>query len=147
MHTLGVGALMWVMVAQVGLVRPVPEAALAPGKCLCTAARRQMRRRAACVVGSAQAVLSDVGQRSHAQVQKWRDASPQTAAAERHSSGQVLAVQTSSAVLAGCTSAALTNGLDVIKTRIQVAPQAHHPAFPHQICGCPKRQVLLAYVS
>lgn len=34
---------------------------------------------------------------------------------------EVVAVQTSSALLAGCTSAILTNPLDVVKTRLQVA--------------------------
>lgn len=37
------------------------------------------------------------------------------------SSSEVAAIQTSSALLAGCTSAVLTNPLDVIKTRLQVA--------------------------
>lgn len=40
---------------------------------------------------------------------------------QARSSREVLTVQTSSALLAGCTSAVLTNPLDVIKTRLQVA--------------------------
>ena len=40
---------------------------------------------------------------------------------QARSSREVLTVQTMSALLAGCTSAILTNPLDVIKTRLQVA--------------------------
>lgn len=40
---------------------------------------------------------------------------------QARSSKEVLTVQTLSALLAGCTSAVLTNPLDVIKTRLQVA--------------------------
>ena len=42
-------------------------------------------------------------------------------ALQARSSKEVLTVQTMSALLAGCTSAVLTNPLDVIKTRLQVA--------------------------
>ena len=38
-----------------------------------------------------------------------------------HSSGEILAVQTASALAAGCTSAVLTTPLDVVKTRLQVS--------------------------
>ncbi len=54
-----------------------------------------------------------------AQVQRWRSSAGAQPVPAQHSSREVLAVQTASAVLAGFTSASLTNGLDVIKTRIQ----------------------------
>lgn len=38
-----------------------------------------------------------------------------------HSSGEILAVQTASALAAGCTSAVLTTPFDVVKTRLQVS--------------------------
>ena len=38
-----------------------------------------------------------------------------------HSSGEILAVQTASALAAGCCSAVLTTPLDVVKTRLQVS--------------------------
>ena len=41
-----------------------------------------------------------------------------------HSSGEILAVQTASALAAGCTSAVLTTPLDVVKTRLQVSGSA-----------------------
>ncbi|KAL3159869.1 hypothetical protein ABBQ38_010269 [Trebouxia sp. C0009 RCD-2024] len=52
---------------------------------------------------------------------------------------EVVAVQTSSALLAGCTSAILTNPLDVVKTRLQVAtrqkggPQPSFRAIAQQL--------------
>jgi hypothetical protein len=51
------------------------------------------------------------------QLDTWRGVSAEEVP---HQSGEVLAVQTASALLAGCTSATLTNGLDVVKTRLQV---------------------------
>ena len=51
----------------------------------------------------------------------------------RHSEGDILRVQTVAGVLTGCTSAILTNPLDVVKTRLQTAGAAgaavqHAPA-------------------
>ena len=51
------------------------------------------------------------------QVNRWRGDPARTGA---HPPGEVLSVQTASALAAGCTSATLTNGLDVVKTRLQV---------------------------
>lgn len=51
---------------------------------------------------------------------------------QARSSSEVVAVQTSSALLAGCTSAILTNPLDVVKTRLQVASRqrsGQQPSF------------------
>ncbi len=39
----------------------------------------------------------------------------------RHSEGEILAVQGAAGILTGCTSAFLTNPLDVVKTRLQTA--------------------------
>ena len=51
---------------------------------------------------------------------------------QARSPSEVVAVQTSSALLAGCTSAILTNPLDVVKTRLQVASRqrsGQQPSF------------------
>ena len=51
---------------------------------------------------------------------------------QARSSSEVVAVQTSAALLAGCTSAILTNPLDVVKTRLQVASRqrsGQQPSF------------------
>ena len=51
---------------------------------------------------------------------------------QARSPSEVVAVQTSSALLAGCTSAILTNPLDVVKTRLQVAARqrsGQQPSF------------------
>lgn len=46
-----------------------------------------------------------------------------------HRTSEVMAVQTASSVLAGCTSSLVTTPLDLIKTRLQVAYK-HHGAPP-----------------
>ncbi|BDA44644.1 Solute carrier family 25 member 44 [Coccomyxa sp. Obi] len=61
------------------------------------------------------------------QVDRWRGASPERIP---HGSGEVMAVQTVSALLAGLSSATLTNGLDVVKTRLQVAERVAGAAKP-----------------
>jgi solute carrier family 25 protein 44 len=38
-----------------------------------------------------------------------------------HSTGTVVAVQTTASVLSGCTTSVLTNPLDLVKTRLQVS--------------------------
>lgn len=67
--------------------------------------------------------------RVSAQLDKWRAVSTTEVP---HQSGEVLAVQTGSALLAGCTSATLTNGLDVVKTRLQVRIIVSYSARPHR---------------
>ena len=68
-----------------------------------------------------------------AQADRWRGAS----ASERpHRGSEVLAVQTASALSAGCTSATLTNPLDVVKTRLQVSAAHGQGPLP---CNCQHR--------
>ena len=65
------------------------------------------------------------------QVDKWRGVS---AAELPHRSSEILGVQTAAALCAGCTSATLTNPLDVVKTRLQV--RAAHVSEPTRISDC-----------
>lgn len=59
------------------------------------------------------------------QKQRQDGAAAGTQTQQSYSTGEVMAVQTLSSVLAGCTSSLVTTPLDLIKTRIQVAYKYH----------------------
>lgn len=54
-----------------------------------------------------------------------------------HSEGEILGVQTAAGILTGCTSAALTNPLDVVKTRLQTAGATGAAASLPAAAGAP----------
>lgn len=74
------------------------------------------------------------------QVDKWRGVS---ATELPHRSSEILGVQTASAVCAGCTSATLTNPLDVVKTRLQV--RAARSSDCISACGSDRSVIVSAH--